>query len=172
MKVIECGSVFLLFTAAGMYASAQLGRRKRQLKHLEKALLLLSREVDYHLAPLADAFSQTAHKTEKPWDQLFERMGKWLDSPEGCLLSAEEMLKQALKSTARYHPWKKDMEIMKSLGKGLGEMDKETQLARLEMTMEEVRQACQEAGEEQQQKEKLYQTLGVCMGILSVILMM
>lgn len=170
MKLVECAVILLFFTAAGMYASSQLGKRRRQLRSLEKAILSLYREVDYHLSPLADAFMQTAGRAEPPWDNFFRQMGENIKMQQTLNTTMEEILGDSIRTSAKFHPWDSDLEILRTMGKGLGELDKKMQLARLDLAIEEIRQAEQEAGEEQKQKGKLYQTLGVCMGILGVIL--
>lgn len=170
IKWIEGAAVLFFFSGMGMYASGQLGKRKTQLKNLEKALLCLEREVDYHLAPLADAFTQSGKKAEKPWNLLFQKMGEGMAGQKNA--SAENVLLEAVEEIKKYHPYSADLAILTSLGRGLGELDKEMQLARLRLAIEEIRQAKEEAREEQRQKEKLYQTLGVCMGILGVILIL
>lgn len=172
IKWIECAAVLFFFSGMGMYASSQLGKRKTQLKNLEKALLYLEREVDYHLAPLADAFLQAGKKAEKPWNLLFQKMGEEMSGQKNVSVSAETVLRETIGKIKRYHPYAADLDILISLGRGLGELDKEMQLARIKLAVEELRQAQEEAREEQRQKEKLYQTLGVCMGILGVILIL
>lgn len=172
IKWVECAAVLFFFSGMGMYASSQLGKRKIQLKNLEKALLCLEREVDYHLAPLADAFFQAGQKAEKPWNLLFQKMGERMAGQDNTSASVETVLLEAIGEIKRYHPYSADLAILTSLGRGLGELDKEMQIARIKLAMEEIRQAQEEAREEQRQKEKLYQTLGVCMGILGVILIL
>jgi len=62
------------------------------------------------------------------------------------------------------------LDILLRLGKGFGELDKKMQLMQLTVAEEEMKELLQEAQEEKRTKGKLYQTLGVCMGIMSVIL--
>lgn len=97
-------------------------------------------------------------------------MGENIKMQQTLNTTMEEILGDSIRTAAKYHPWDSDLEILRTMGKGLGELDKKMQLARFELAIEEIRQAEQEAGEEQKQKGKLYQTLGVCMGILGVIL--
>ena len=59
---------------------------------------------------------------------------------------------------------------MVNLVKRLGQLDKTMQVAQLKLAEEEVIQAQNEALDEYKRKSQLYKTLGVCMGVLGVII--
>ena len=170
MKMFGCFFLFVLFTSIGMHASSQLDKRIRQLKSLEKAVLSMKREIDYRLSPLAETLLQTAKRTEAPWCLFFEETGKAFQERAEGLCCPEEIFGKGIKGVQFYHPWEKDLEVLIELGKNLGELDKKMQMAKLSMAEEEIEGLLCEAMEEKREKGKLYQTLGLCMGILSVIL--
>lgn len=171
MKAVGCFGVFLFFTAVGMYVSSQFGKRVRQLKNLEKAVVSMKREIDYQLSPLGEALLHAGKRTEPPWNQFFTQAGeKFLDKKRG-LCEPDEVFQEEIKKIRFYHPWEKDLDILLALSKGLGELDKKMQLVQLSMAEEEIRQAVGEAEQELEKKGKLYQTLGACMGVLGVILL-
>ena len=84
----------------------------------------------------------------------------------------DEIFEKELKGMRNYHPWDKELDVLLRLGKCLGELDKHTQILQLSIAEEELSSLIHEAEEEKRTKGKLYRTLGVCMGMLSVILIM
>lgn len=169
LKMIGCVLIFISAAGVGNYASIQLGRRKRQLAALRRGILSLIREIDFQLAPLSEAMLYTAGRTENPWNDFFEVIGRRLASGEN---KVNEIMKEEIKRLQRRHPWKQDLEILLTLGNGLGELDKTMQLSQLRLMEAEVMEAEREAAEEQKRKSRLYQSLGVCMGMLGIIILL
>lgn len=170
MKLLGCCFIFLTFTFMGLHASSQLEKRIRQLKGLEKAILSIEREIDYRLSPIGDALIQTAKRTEFPWNLFFQNAGEAFSKnrEKGCC--PNQIFEDEIPKIRIYHPWEKDLKLLLTLGKGMGELDKKMQLSQLAMAKEEIQSAIKSAQEEQHAKGKLYQTLGICMGFLGVIL--
>ncbi len=171
MKVLGCLLLFFLFSFLGIYGANRLDRRIRQLKSLEKAFLFMKREIDYRLSPIGETLLQTAKRTEHPWCLFFESAGKAFQGNmmQGSL-SPDEILDREIKNVRGYHSWEKDLDVIRRFGKNFGELDKKMQLVQLSVAVEEIQDLLEEAIEEKHTKGKLYQTLGICMGILSVIL--
>jgi stage III sporulation protein AB len=172
MKFAGCLSLFLFFTFCGIYGSNQLEKRIRQLKSLNKAVLFMKREIDYHMTPLAETLLHTAARTEYPWCLFFEKAGKNFQERREGICCPDEIFEKELKGMRNYHPWDKELDVLLRLGKCLGELDKHTQILQLSIAEEELSSLIHEAEEEKRTKGKLYRTLGVCMGMLSVILIM
>ena len=172
MKIVGGILMLCLFSSMGMYASGQLDRRIRQLKSLEKAILSMKRELDYRASPLAETFLYTACRTEYPWNLFFEEAGKGLMERNDHFGGPDEVFSREAAKVRPFHPWDRDLEVLTGLGKHLGDMDKKMQLMHLSIAEEEICGLLQEAKEEKRIKGKLYQTLGICMGILSVIMVM
>ena len=176
MKIAGCILMFFLFVSCGFYASNQLEKRIRQLKSLEKAVMSMKREIDYRLSPLGETLLHTAKRTEHPWCLFFERAGqsfqggKRTDGKSMELCFPDEIFRRELITIRQYHPWEKDLKVLVGLGKNLGELDKKMQIMKFTMVEEEIKDLIGEAQEEKKTKGKLYQTLGACMGIVSVIL--
>lgn len=170
MKVAGCVCLFCFFTSCGLHASYQLEKRIKQLKSLKKAVLFMKREIDYRLTPLADTLLYTAEQTEQPWCFFFEGAGKGFQERSERICYPDEIFGKELRKMRSYHPWDRDLDVLTRLGKCLGELDKKMQIMQLSIAEEEIETLYQEAVEEKKTKGKLYQTLGVCMGILSVIL--
>lgn len=171
MKYIGCILILIGTAGAGIYASAQLEKRKRQLSSLRRTILLIEREIDYQLSPLSETMILAAEKADKPWDVVFRNFSRVLMEKNSPRAEIDVLMKQEIKKAEGYHPWKKDLEILMNLVKGLGQLDKTMQLAQLKMAEAEILQAEEEAREEYKKKSQLYRTLGLCMGVLCVIIL-
>lgn len=164
--------IFLAAAGGGYYASSLLDKRKKQLQSLRRAIVFLSREIDYQLAPLSEAFAQTAQRTEEPWKSFFSELSNTMQRKSGDEKEFHETWNIELKNIEKFHSWKKDLSILEALGQGLGQLDKEMQLAQLKLSAEEIVEAEKDAEEQRQQKGRLYRMLGPCMGILGIILLL
>lgn len=171
MKYIGCILILIGAAGAGIYASAQLEKRKRQLSSLRRTILLIEREIDYQLSPLSESMVLAAKKADKPWDVVFHNFSQVLIKKNSPREEIDVLMKQEIKKAEVYHPWKKDLEILMNLVKGLGQLDKAMQLAQLKMAEADILQAEQEALEEHKKKSQLYRTLGLCIGVLGVIIL-
>lgn len=195
MKIAGCILIFLAATGAGLYASMELERRKKQLAGLRRGIVSLMREIEFQLSPLCEAFLHTGERSEQPWNLFFKNVGQKLEicnvageytdyeytnmeqnnlfySEKNYPMNISEIFEWEIKKIEKFHPWKKDLEILKTLSKGLGQLDKEMQVAQLKLAEEEIMQAEKEALEEQKKKGQLYKSLGFCMGILGVIILL
>lgn len=172
MKWVEISVLFCFFTMSGFYASSGLEKRIRKLKNLEKSLAFLNREIDYRKSPLGEALCRTAEKSKEPWKNFFMVVGEKLQNNSEEFCRPDEIFKEAVTRIKSYHPWEKDLHFLLNFGKIMGEADKNTQLVQLCMAKEELNGLIEEAEEEQKKKGKLYQTLGICLGMMGVILIL
>ena len=170
MKVVGCLLIFAGMSGMGIYASRQLERRLRQLNSLRWLLVYIEREIDYQLSPLSETMAVASKKADKPWNFLFENLGQVLNKTASFKSEIDPLLEQEIKKIEIYHPWKKDLAVLVDLVKRLGQLDKTMQVAQLKLAEEEVLQAQKEAMDEYKKKSQLYKTLGVCMGVLGVII--
>lgn len=170
MKLVGCLLIFVGMSGMGVYASRQLERRLKQLNSLRWLLVYISREIDYQLTPLSETMAVAAKKADKPWSLLFENLGQVLNETTSFKTEIDVLLEREIKKIEIYHPWKKDLVILVNLVKRLGQLDKTMQVAQLKLAEEEVIQAQNEALDEYKRKSQLYKTLGVCMGVLGVII--
>lgn len=172
MKFVSCSVVFFIFVSMGFFVSAQMEKRLGQLKSLERGLSFMEREIDYHGSSLSDVLRHTAGRIEHPWNLFFERAGEALKTEKEGKNNPEAVFQKELDKVRPYHPWDKDLEVLKALGKRIGSLDKKMQLLELCEAKEEMKRQIREAEEEKGVKGKLYRTLGLCMGFLGVILIL
>ena len=172
MKMAGLCLIFVSSVLLGIFSARELARRSRQLAGLKKALQFLEREVDYQVTALSDAFLHTADKTEEPWKTFFLNLGMRLGMGEQNRLSLETVVKEEIDGLKKQHPWKKDLEILSDFGERVGELDKQMQILGIRGILYEVEEEQKQALEEERQKGKLYQTMGISMGLLLVIFLL
>lgn len=171
MRWMGYSMVFLAALFGGFYASMLLEKRKNQLLGLKRAVTFLGREIDCRLSSLEEAFLHTADRVEEPWKGFFAKAGESMGNLGEGEESFEAMWLGLVKRAVQFHPWKGDLDILRALGQGLGQLDKKMQLEGLSLAAEEICQAEAEAGEEYKRKGHLYRMLGACLGLLAVILL-
>lgn len=178
MRTIGYLLLFLACAGGGWYGSLLLEKRKQQLLGLLRMAEYLSREIDYQLSPLGEAFYHTARRLEEPWKGFCLRVSARLEENLKEEREGEkkedfmEIWEEQVAYVGNYHLWKKDLEILKRMGKGLGQLDKEMQLLQLRMAKDEIEEARLEACEEKKKKGRLYPMLGTCMGALGILLLL
>lgn len=170
MKILGCILIFAGMTGAGVYASLKLEKRQRQLGSLRWMIVYIAREIDYQLSPLPETMISVSKKAEEPWNLLFQNLGQVLNESMSFKMEIDALLEIEIKKMEMYHPWKKDLDILVALVKRLGQLDKTMQIAQLKLAEEEIMQVQKEALEEYQRKSQLYKTLGICMGVLGIII--
>lgn len=175
MKILGCICIFFAAAGAGLYASKELERRKKEIASLRKSLFSMEREISFQLATLSEAFLHTGERSEEPWEGLFKDIAKKLEERKrefyGEEREIEGIFQETRKKWEQVHPWKREWEILEQLFRGMGQLDKDMQVGQLRLAAEELSQAEQEALEEEKRKGKLYRSLGICMGLLGVILL-
>ena len=175
MKMVGCIFVFLAAAGAGIHASMELERRMKQIASLRRSLLSMEREIAFQLSSLSETFFHTSERANSPWDDFFCDLANQLEIQDGDIWGEErdvvDIFQKGRKRYEKTHPWKKEWEILERLFQGLGQLDKEMQMGQLRLAQEELTLAEQEAREEQKKKGQLYRSLGICMGILGVILL-
>lgn len=164
--------IFLAASGGGFYASLLLDKRKRQLLGLRRVVVSLKREIDYQLSTIAEALLHTAERAEEPWSDFLKETGIQLQENRNSGEEFETLWNIQVEKAESFHPWKKDLDILKDLGRGLGQLDKEMQMSQLQLTEEELLEAEKTAEEEKKKKGHLYRMLGVCMGILGIVMLL
>ena len=153
----------------GFSKSRELIQQEKNLELFYRMVLLVKGEIRYGNASVCDAFTGAAAKMSGAYRAFLEAAaeeirGKKQESLEDVFdLCAERYLKDTgLK--------KEELERMNTLGRYLGYLDLEMQLKQLELLCEELEQEriCLRAS--LPEKKKLYNSLGILLGILLAVL--
>lgn len=170
MKVIGALLVIFSCTGIGLYFSAMTKGRVADLKALKKEIYLLRGDICYGSTPLPEAFEMLAQRSGNHFKCFFFNIALQLKKFDG-LPFAQIWDKGIQENLSESFLNEQDKEQLHKLGDTLGFMDKDTQIKSIELYIEQLDQELTEAIQNQKEKTRLYNMLGVLCGLfLTVVL--
>jgi stage III sporulation protein AB len=166
------GSIMVIASSGiiGFLYSSFYYMRVKQLRNLEFALNLLEAEIVFSKAPLREAFSNVTSRCISPIKELFQEFETQL-----ALNSRQELRTILSVSLAKFksklYLADEELEVLAAFFNGLGSTDLEGQKKNFNITMKKLQSIGQKAEENRQKNEKLFRYLGVCCGMLIVIIL-
>ena len=165
IKYILLIVIFGLSTAIGLAIAKTYENRVFELKEFKAILNSLKTKIKFTYEPLAEIFKQIANKNETNVEKIFGQMSNQIiycqtrDVWENCIQEADISINQ------------EDKDILKKLGKLLGQTDVEGQVSEIEVTENFLNMQIDKAEEEKKKNQKIYKTLGVTIGLIFVIIL-
>lgn len=165
MKGILLIMIFGLSTAIGLKISKTYENRVNELKEFKNILNIMKAKIKFTYEPLAEVFTSISNKNETNIEKIFGKMSnqiKYLHTRqvwENCIQEADISINQ------------EDKEILKKLGKLLGQTDVQGQISEIEVTEGFLDIQIEKAEEEKKKNQKMYKTLGVTIGLIFVIIL-
>ena len=114
---------------------------------------------------MAEIFKQISKDNDTEIEKIFGQMANQLsyyqvkEVWENCIQNADISIKQ------------EDKDVLKKLGKLLGQTDVDGQLSEIEVTENFLDMQIENAEEEKKKNQKIYKTLGVVAGLVFVIIL-
>ena len=164
VKYLLLIGIFGLSTAIGFLISKSYQNRVVELKEFKTILNIMKTKIKFTYEPLAEIFKQIA-KDDTEIEKIFGQMANQLsyyqvkDVWENCIQYADISIKQ------------EDKDVLKKLGKLLGQTDVEGQISEIEVTENFLDMQIENAEEEKKKNQKIYKTLGVVAGLVFVIIL-
>lgn len=165
IKYILLIAIFGLSTAIGLVVSKSYENRVTELKEFKNILNMMKAKIKFTYEPLAEIFKQIANKNETNVERIFGQMANQItyfqtrEVWEECIQDADISINQ------------EDKDILKKLGKLLGQTDVEGQVSEIEVTENFLNMQIEKAEEDKKKNQKLYKTLGVTIGLIFVIIL-
>ena len=165
IKYVLLIAIFGLSTAIGLVISKTYENRVTELKEFKNILNIMKTKIKFTYEPLAEIFKQIANKNESNIEKIFGQMANQItyyqtrDVWENCIQDADISINQ------------EDKDILKRLGKLLGQTDVEGQVSEIEVTQNFLNMQIEKAEEDKKKNQKLYKTLGVTIGLIFVIIL-
>ena len=166
IKYILLISIFGLSTAIGLAISKTYENRVVELKEFKNILNIMKTKIKFTYEPLVEIFKQIANKNETNVEKIFGQMSNQIsyyqtrDVWENCIQESDISINQ------------EDKDILKKLGKLLGQTDVEGQISEIEVTENFLDMQIEKAEEEKKKNQKMYKTLGVTVGLIFVIVLL
>ncbi len=170
MKLLAAIMIFFSSSAYGMSLSLEMKNRIFCLEQIQIGCLLMKNEMEYGTILLSELFDHLSERTEGEWKLFFSGVSKAAE--EASTDSFYEIWEKNTRQYLDHMPWKKEdrMEFIE-LGKGMGYLDRQMQLDQLKLYQIRLNQKIQEGRKLWRDKGKIYQTLGVMTGLMTVILL-
>lgn len=165
LKYILLIGIFVLSTSIGMLISKFYGNRVIELKEFKNILNIMKTKMKFTYEPLAEIFKLIAKDNQTNVEKIFGQMANKIEYCqvrevwENCIQEADISIKQ------------EDKDILKKLGKMLGQTDIDGQISEIEVTEEFLNMQIEKAEEEKKKNQKMYKTLGVVAGLIFCIIL-
>lgn len=165
IKYILLIAIFGLSTGIGILISKSYENRVIELKEFKNILNIIRTKMKFTYEPLAEIFRQISNDNETDIEKIFGQMANQLtyyqtkEVWENCIQNSDISIKQ------------EDKDILKKLGKLLGQTDIDGQISEIEVTQNFLDIQIGKAEEEKKKNQKMYKTLGVVAGLVFVIIL-
>lgn len=165
IKYLLLIGIFGLSTSIGFLISKSYQNRVVELKEFKTILNIMKTKIKFTYEPLAEIFKQIAKDNDTEIEKIFGQMANQLsyyqvkEVWENCIQDADISIKQ------------EDKDVLKKLGKLLGQTDVEGQISEIEVTENFLNMQIENAEEEKKKNQKIYKTLGVVAGLVFVIIL-
>lgn len=165
IKYIVLLIIFGLSTAIGLMISKSYENRVVELKEFKNILNIMKTKIKFTYEPLTEIFKQISKDNQTNVEKIFGQMANQLtyyparDVWENCIQEADISINQ------------EDKDVLKKMGKLLGQTDVEGQISEIEVTEKFLSMQIDKAEEEKKKNQKMYKTLGVTIGLVFVIIL-
>ena len=165
IKYILLIVIFGLSTGIGILISKSYENRVIELKEFKNVLNIMKTKIKFTYEPLAEIFKQISKDNKTNVERIFGQMANQItyyptkDVWKNCIQDADISIKQ------------EDKDILKRLGKLLGQTDVEGQISEIEVTQSFLDTQIEKAEEEKKKNQKMYKTLGIVKGLVFVIIL-
>lgn len=163
------GAVLIVGSCGGFGLSIAAANRRqtRLLNQLVQLLKLMEWELRYRLTALPELCFLAAKEADGVLKKVFQDLSKALSQQSAP--DSSECMGIVLRRNQDIPP--KLRKALRRLGSVMGRFDLEGQLEGFRSIREEIQNALQNGGKEQEQRMRSYQTLCICAGLALVILL-
>lgn len=165
VKTILLFVIFSLSTGIGILISKMYENRVKELRQFKNILNIIKTKIKFTYEPLTEIFNQISQEKSSKIEEIFENMTYKL-AFENVKYSWMDAIQEADISITQ-----EDKDILKELGKVLGQTDADSQVNEIEVTESFLNMQIEKAEEARKKNQKMYKTLGVVVGLVFVIIL-
>ena len=164
-KYVLLISIFSLSTAIGLIISKIYENRVNELKEFKNVLNIMKTKIKFTYEPLEEIFKQISKDNSTQIEKIFGKMSNQISFKQAnevwtnCIQEADISINQ------------EDKDVLKKLGKLLGQTDVEGLVSEIEITQSFLDMQIEKAEEEKRKNQKMYKTLGIVIGLVFVIIL-
>ena len=165
VKYLLLIGIFGLSTAIGFLISKSYQNRVVELKEFKTILNIMKTKIKFTYEPLREIFLQISKDNNTKIEKIFGQMA--------CQIQYEQVEKvwSTAIQKADISINQEDKNIIKKLGKLLGQTDVEGQISEIEVAENFLDMQIEKAEDEKKKNQKMYKTLGVVLGLVFVIIL-
>lgn len=166
------GALLILISSSwmGILGGKRLADRPQQLQKIKSDLMLLETDINYAATPLPQILEKMAYYSQWPVSCLWHETWQQLTNGEG--LMAEQAWEKSLASFApKTALIKKDLNILRDFGVGLGFSNRQEQIKKFKLLQEQLSLHQHEAENIRQKNERMWRTMGILGGIILIVLL-
>ncbi|MEG0371591.1 MAG: stage III sporulation protein SpoIIIAB [Clostridium sp.] len=157
-------------TLLGFYYAKGLSERVQLIREIQYSLAMLESEIIYSSSPLIEAMQYVAQRSRSPVKEFFFSFSEKLYKKEiDCILDGFMMTVGEFGGKLKLE--KDEIDSVGSFLKSLESSDMEGQKTSFNITMKKLESFEKRSEEIVKKNEKLYKYLGVCSGLLVVIIL-
>jgi stage III sporulation protein AB len=166
------GSLIVIFstTFIGYVYSRVYAERVKQLRDMQYALNMLESEIIYTSTPLIEALSSVGEKSGSIVKKLLINMSDILRNKK-CENISDAFFEAAKSVKNDLYFEDEEIELISSFIQSIGSSDLESQKKNFNITVQKLESFEKKADEKRIKNEKLYRYLGLCTGVLIVIIL-
>ncbi len=169
-KIIGMLMVVIATSGYGFILSRDIKARLKELKELKKIVFLMKGEIGFGHTPVLEAFENVSRRCNEPFKAMlvsFVKYGRESDKKPFCDIWNEGM-KELVDKT---HLSKDEKEMFMKLGSDLGLSDIKTQQNAMDSFLTELDVNIAALEKTLPNKVKLYNSMGIMLGIVIAIIM-
>lgn len=157
--------IFGLSSAIGITISKIYENRVKELKEFKNILNIMKTKIKFTYEPLQEIFKEIAKENSTKIENIFGKMANQIHYAQvsevwtNCIQEADICINQ------------EDKDVLKKLGKLLGQTDVEGQVSEINVAQSFLDIQIEKAEEEKKKNQKMYKTLGVVIGLVFVIIL-
>ena len=168
MYIFKCMLLILIFflsSAIGIMIAKVYENRVKELKEFKNVLNIMKTKMKFTYEPLEEIFKEISSNNSTKIEKIFGKMsnqilyGQVKNVWEDCIQEADISINQ------------EDKDVLKKLGKLLGQTDVEGQVSEIDVTQSFLDVQIEKAEEEKKKNQKMYKTLGIVVGLVFVIIL-
>lgn len=167
IKYILIFFAFSIFVVLGNLYSKKYSNRLAELEKMKNILNIFKSKIKFTCTPLQDIFEQIYQENKDDIGEIFKCANQYMNNH-----NASEAWEKAIEEKKNQTNFTTDdINVLKTLGKMLGNTDVEGQVSQIELTEEFLIKEIKEAEEEKRKNTKLYKTLGVTAGLAVAVIL-
>ena len=171
LKAAGCGMVVAGTSGYGSWMAASYRQRLGMLVELMQMIFLLKGQIIYANAPLPEAFEAVGQRMEGVLPEFFLQVARRLDGQQGKTFC--EIWKEEVAGISPEAPLAQtDRQSLAALGEHLGYLDRDMQERNLLLYLEQLDLAISGLRDRQEEKCRLYTSLGVMGGLFLAVLVL